>query len=125
MTNLFKKIPAKDAEIDPVEEAAQRRLEAARELTESIAAAGKAMVALTKAESEYNAVAATENQMRFAQQLFPFLIGEMNLNAPEMSRFLRLPHIAPSRCESIAVLVERQVKADLAEYRARSKEAAA
>ncbi|USA39882.1 hypothetical protein NCF86_01585 [Pelagerythrobacter marinus] len=117
MTTIFKG-RAKEAETrHPLVDKAEARIEAARRLSEGITAAGQAMRDLMEAERAFNAEAGgrtSNGAMQFAQQLFPFLVADINLNAPELAKYLRVPHQAPSRCESIASMVERLARPDIA-----------
>ena len=122
MNNIFKsKDPGRAAtqSADPLEDLAAARIDAARRLSDAVREAGQAMSDLMDAERAFNAEvvssrgASGNGAMRFAQQLYPFLVAEMNLHAPLLAKFLRVPHLAPSRCESVASMVERIARSDV------------
>lgn len=119
---IFSKPPrdASGPEPDRLWEAACDKKDAAARLSAAITAAGEAMTALFDADrafcAEWNARHGDwgHGTARLMRQLRPMLLGDLELNAPELLQHLNQPRQSRGRCETIASLIARQVDNDLA-----------
>lgn len=104
---------------DRLREIATGKAEAAARFSAAIAAAGEAMVALFDADRAFLA----EYRRRHGSEAYPAarlmhqfrgsLLGELELNAPDLLSHLNQPRQSRARAETVASLIARQVENDL------------
>lgn len=111
--------PEAIAQPDRLREIATEKAEAAARFSSAIAAAGEAMVALFDADRAFLA----EYRRRHRSEAYPAarlmhqfrgsLLGELELNAPDLLSHLNQPRQSRARAETVASLIARQVENDL------------
>jgi hypothetical protein len=117
---IFSKSPdAASPEPDRLREITTDKAEAAARFSAAIAAAGEAMVALFDADraflAEYRRRHGGEaySPSRLMHQFRGSLLGELELNAPDLLSHLNQPRQSRARAETVASLIARQVENDL------------
>lgn len=115
---IFKQRP--DAgQPDRLREIAAEKAEAAARFSTAIAAAGEAMDALFDSERAFLAEyrqrygAEAHSASRLTHQFRGALLGELELNAPDLLRHLNQPRQSRAKAQTIATLIARQVENDL------------
>lgn len=104
---------------DRLREIATDKAEAAARFSSAIAAAGEAMIALFDADraflAEYRRRHGSEaySPSRLMHQFRGSLLGELELNAPDLLSHLNQPRQSRARAETVASLIARQVENDL------------
>lgn len=112
--------PEAAATTDRLREIAADKVEAAARFSAAIAAAGEAMTALFDADraflAEFRARHGSEaySGSRLMHLFRGALLGELELNAPDLLAHLHLPRQSRARAETIASQIARQVENDLA-----------
>jgi hypothetical protein len=106
-------------EPDRLSEIAAERIAAAERFSAAIAAAGVAMDALFAADQAFQA----EYRQRHGGELYSSsrlmyqfrgaLLGDLELNAPELLRYLNQPRQSRATAQSVASLIATQVRHDL------------
>lgn len=106
-------------EPDRLHGVAAEKVEAAERFSKAIAAAGEAMNALFDADraflAEYRARHGGDaySSSRLMHQFRGALLGELELNAPDLLRHLNQPRQSRAKAETVASLIARQVENDL------------
>ena len=106
-------------EPDAIRDAAKAKVEAAQRFSAAIAAAGEAMNALFDADraflAEYRRRYGSDahSASRLMHQFRGSLLGELELNAPDLLRHLNQPRQSRAKAQTVASLIARQVDNDL------------
>lgn len=106
-------------EPDRLRKIAAEKVEAAECFSSAIAAAGEAMVALFDADRAFLAEyrerhgGPAYSPSRLMHQFRGSLLGELELNAPDLLRHLNQPRQSRAKAQTIATLIARQVENDL------------
>lgn len=106
-------------EPDAIRDAAKAKIEAAERFTSALAAAGEAMTALFDADRAFLAAhrqkygAEAHPASRLMNQFRTTLLLDLELNAPELLRYLNQPRQSRAKAQTVAALIARQVDNDL------------
>jgi hypothetical protein len=106
-------------EPDRLREIAGERIAAAERFSAAIAAAGDAMTALFEADRGFQAEYAQRHggelysSSRLMHQFRGGLLGDLELNAPDLLRYLNQPRQSRATAQSVASLIATQVRHDL------------
>ena len=104
---------------DRLREIAAQKVEAAERLSASLAEAGTAFEPLLAADRAYLAEYRDRNgseahsAYRLMHQFRGTLLGDLELNAPDLLRYLNQPRQSRAKAQTIASLIARQVDNDL------------
>ena len=104
---------------DRLREIAAQKVEAAERLSASLAEAGIAFEALFAADRAYLAAyrerygSEAHSASRLMHQFRGTLLGDLELNAPDLLRYLDQPRQSRAKAQTIATLIARQVDNDL------------
>ena len=104
---------------DRLSEIATEKVEAAACFSKAIAAAGEAMNALFDADRAFLAKyrqrygSEAHSGSRLMHQFRGSLLGELELSAPDLLRYLNQPRQSRAKAQTIASLIARQVENDL------------
>ena len=115
---IFKQRPD-GPEPDRLRQIAAEKVEAAERFSKAIAAAGVAMTVLFDADraflAEYRQRYGSEahSASRLMHQFRGTLLGELELNAPDLLRHLDQPRQSRAKAQTVASLIARQVENDL------------
>lgn len=116
---LFSKTPPDASAPDRLREIAAERIAAAERFSAAIAAAGEAMDALFAADRAFQAEYAQRHggelysSSRLMHQFRGALLGDLELNAPELLRYLNQTRQSRANAQSVASLIATQVRHDL------------
>lgn len=116
---LFSKTQPDTPEPDRLREIAAERIAAAERFSAAIAAAGEAMEALFEADRAFQAEYAQRHggelysSSRLMHQFRGALLGDLELNAPELLRYLNQTRQSRANAQSVASLIATQVRHDL------------
>lgn len=115
---IFSKTPP-SPEPDRLHQIAAERIAAAERFSAAIAAAGEAMEALFEADRAFQAEYAQRHggelysSSRLMHQFRGALLGDLELNAPELLRYLNQTRQSRANAQSVASLIATQVRIDL------------
>tara|TARA_B100000678_G_scaffold157481_2_gene131494 strand:- start:457 stop:843 length:387 start_codon:yes stop_codon:yes gene_type:complete len=104
---------------DSLREIAGEKVEAAARFSAAIAAAGEAMNDLFDSDraflAEYRQRYGSEahSASRLTHQFRGTLLGDLELNAPDLLRHLNQPRQSRAKAQTVATLIARQVENDL------------
>lgn len=104
---------------DRLREIATQKVEAAERLSASLAEASTAFEALFAADRAYLAAyrqrygLEAHSSSRLMHQFRGALLGDLELNAPDLLRYLNQPRQSRAKAQTIATLIARQVDNDL------------
>jgi len=107
-------------EPDRLREIANEKAEAAARFSAAIAAAGDAMTTLFDADRAFLAEYRTRHgseaypAARLMHQFRGTLLGELEVNAPDLLRYLNQPRQSRAKARTVASLIAQQVENDLA-----------
>jgi hypothetical protein len=120
---IFSSKPQPDAsgpEPDRLREIAAEKVKAAERFSKAIAEAGEAMTTLFDADRAFLA----EYRQRHGSEAYPAarlmhqfrgtLLGELEVNAPDLLRYLNQPRQSRAKARTVASLIAQQVENDLA-----------
>lgn len=116
---IFSKPQPDSPEPDRLREIANEKAEAAARFSAAIAAAGDAMTALFDADRAFLAEYRTRHgseaypAARLMHQFRGTLLGELEVNAPDLLRHLNQPRQSRAKAQTVANLIARQVENDL------------